>query len=398
MMIPEDGEDHEGDGDLHTPKKRRVDSSSTQEAPKALRVRRQYVCAIHAIQALGVHVLAVRDGPLWVLRDVNRLLMPHGFTLTPIACSLVGAPGKYVICTAGHALAFKVFEDMAELIDGTETRQIGSDELLYVLEHDLVGLADCHAYRLDRAAPHPDTSVTITRCKPKLPVPLCLEVNKFLAPHQWPKLLHSVTKGGPVTYPLFGGAGIVVFRAGCSDCNVGMDGSNASHLPPLDDASTGSGVMPRGVFSEEGYEGQLPQGVECNPPSDGLCLYHCIVAAKNVRAFMEGPNDDGVVLDPVRRARDAAAAEQIRAQVIAFASEDRDEETAARLRLPGKEGYPGTDELRYLARCLGGRILLRVDPLKAGAAWLEMSYGSGQRAAEIKWTQSIDGAGHESDH
>ena len=42
---------------------------------------------------------------------------------------------------------------------------------------------------------------------------MCLKINEFLAPDQWPELLNRVPEGGPVTYPLFGGEGAAEFLA-----------------------------------------------------------------------------------------------------------------------------------------------------------------------------------------
>ena len=51
------------------------------------------------------------------------------------------------------------------------------------------------------------------RQQAKLPVSLCLKINEFLAPDQWPRFLHRVPEGGPVTYQLFGGEGAAEFLA-----------------------------------------------------------------------------------------------------------------------------------------------------------------------------------------
>ena len=51
------------------------------------------------------------------------------------------------------------------------------------------------------------------RQQAKLPISLCLKINEFLAPDQWPRFLHRVPEGGPVTYQLFGGEGAAEFLA-----------------------------------------------------------------------------------------------------------------------------------------------------------------------------------------
>ena len=49
----------------------------------------------------------------------------------------------------------------------------------------------------------------------RLGVNLCMEINSYLASAFLPHVGHSVTEGGPVTYPLFGATNFESFTYGC---------------------------------------------------------------------------------------------------------------------------------------------------------------------------------------
>ena len=55
-------------------KKRSLKTASDTQAP----VRMSHVCLVDALRSLGVNVPYTEHGPLWALRDGNRLLQPHG--------------------------------------------------------------------------------------------------------------------------------------------------------------------------------------------------------------------------------------------------------------------------------------------------------------------------------
>ena len=63
---------------------------------------------------------------------------------------------------------------------------------------------------------------------------------------------------------------------------------------------------------------------------------------------------------------------------------------AARLK-EGPEGYPEMDDLQFLARLLGGQIVLQTSDVQIG-------YGDGPLYMHIAYTSCVDGAGHTSGH
>jgi hypothetical protein len=173
-------------------------------------------CLITALRSLGVKCAYDRDGPLWALRDGNDILKTHKKCLkhVPRPRNLPG--GRYVVhmdaealghmdadtsgCMDGDALgsddghffAVRTFEDDFEIIDGGRLIRLEGEV------HDLVNFFGGAAtwYALDEA-------VTDRPFK-GLPIALCMEINSYLAPDMWPEMLHRVTEGGPVTYPLLG--------------------------------------------------------------------------------------------------------------------------------------------------------------------------------------------------
>ena len=63
--------------------------------------------------------------------------------------------------------------------------------------------------REDRQAPRRESAAAPVQCNENigqvqsLPFGLCLEINSYLAPVDWPELLYRVPEGGPVTYCLW---------------------------------------------------------------------------------------------------------------------------------------------------------------------------------------------------
>jgi hypothetical protein len=92
---------------------------------------------------------------------------------------------------------------------------------------------------------------------------------------------------------------------------------------------------------------------------------------------------------------DTLAARSVREAVVRLVLAQGDEATATRLMLPGVEGYPGMDELQYIAQLLGGSVELRKPSVPNFPLIL---YGSGPVAASILHASLADGAGHASDH
>ena len=91
-------------------------------------------------------------------------------------------------------------------------------------------------------------------------------------------------------------------------------------------------------------------------PPDGLCMFYSAIAARCVEAWMVGRDEHGWVRDACRERVDKAEATALQQRLIDYMEEQGQCVKAARLRLSGAAGYPGTVELPYFAEMLGGRI------------------------------------------
>jgi hypothetical protein len=114
-----------------------------------------------------------------------------------------------------------------------------------------------------------------------------------------------------------------------------------------------------------------------------------------VAGFSRDRRADGAIEDKRRELLDTLAARSVREAVVRLVLAQGDEATAMRLMLPGVEGYPGMDELQYIAQLLGGSVELRKPSVPNSPLIL---YGSGPVAASILHASLADGAGHTSDH
>ena len=92
-------------------------------------------------------------------------------------------------------------------------------------------------------------------------------------------------------------------------------------------------------------------------PADGLCMYHCVNAA-SYPDWMTNRNISGMSLDKHREKEDAAKAQALRKQVIAYLAAKGTQEAAKRLAIAGSNGRPTTDEMPHLAEMLHGNIEL----------------------------------------
>ena len=92
-------------------------------------------------------------------------------------------------------------------------------------------------------------------------------------------------------------------------------------------------------------------------PADGLCMYHCVHAARDIN-WMKNRHGSDIALDWHRRKENVAKAQTLRREFIAFLTEKGNVEATQRLAMAGSEGYPSTDEMRYLAEIFQGRIEL----------------------------------------
>ena len=87
-------------------------------------------CLVKAFWSCGVEVLPPdHDGPLWALRDGNRLLAPHGWTLAPVPRDTVRSKGTYVLHRDAHFRALVVTDFAAELFDDDAVSSLTRGEL-----------------------------------------------------------------------------------------------------------------------------------------------------------------------------------------------------------------------------------------------------------------------------
>ena len=164
----------------------------------------------------------------------------------------------------------------------------------------------------------------------------------------------------------------------------------APHLAGSDD---GSDLQVLGEFvSGHGQvrgAPHVPDGESVEVPADGLCLYHCMVAARDVAAWREMP-----------LATRIDHAKALKESLMLALREKGDASIADRLSLSGPGGYPGMDEMGAFCKILGDISLLltcdeggpeRSEPIKYGRdASLPLLH--------ILKTVVRDGNGVEADH
>ena len=115
---------------------------------------------------------------------------------------------------------------------------------------------------------------------------------------------------------------------------------------------------------------------------DGLCLYHCLVAAADYAADQELK-----LSERVRRA------EKLRRDAIALLKQHGLSQRARRLGLSGYDGYPDEEDFLYLAMASG--ISFEVEQKDVRYV---PHYGTSPIAARVLYRTVVDGAGHESNH
>ena len=116
--------------------------------------------------------------------------------------------------------------------------------------------------------------------------------------------------------------------------------------------------------------------------ADGLCLYHCILAAADYTGYME-------LSEPERASR----AEQLRRKTILLMEEHGLSSQAARLGLSGYDGYPDEEDFLYVAMASG--VSFEIEGISKGYV---PHYGTRPISARVLFRKVADGAGHLSDH
>ena len=124
----------------------------------------------------------------------------------------------------------------------------------------------------------------------------------------------------------------------------------------------------------------IPQGQSTfnAPPQlsdpDGLCLYHCCVAARDVASWRANTHNNGCgVTQDVHRELCMRAGICTRQCHLSRARERGLHDVADRLEQEGPEGYPGLDDLALVADVVGGA---RSPFLSARHSWLSVTKAS----------------------
>ena len=100
-------------------------------------------------------------------------------------------------------------------------------------------------------------------------------------------------------------------------------------------------------------------------PGDGLCLYHCAVAARDAKAWALSHSPvTGLAKTACEQLEDRRRAEEFRESVISRLRAAGRAEHADRLGLPGAAGYPGEDEMPFVAGALSGQVILQSGDLQ----------------------------------
>ena len=146
--------------------------------------------------------------------------------------------------------------------------------------------------------------------------------------------------------------------------------------------------------------GAVPAGVpqlrdEIHPyvpvPADGMCLYYCAIAGRDLAQWLSQTNEEGVGLTEELRAEHRSRARRLRASMIDLAIASGNVEQGNRLTLEGIGGYPGSDEIPLLAQCISGSVVVSCNDM-------HVHYGDGPVVLHLGYVASVDGSGHASPH
>jgi hypothetical protein len=121
-----------------------------------------------------------------------------------------------------------------------------------------------------------------------------------------------------------------------SDVLGGMQGTDAT--PDVDATAAAPDIAATTVTPDMGIargDAQLPPDGKLVVPADGLCFYHCMVAALDVASWQSLPHEQRLW-----------KANHVKSELIQHITQRGEHETAARLQLPEVDGYPGQDEFQ----------------------------------------------------
>ena len=87
-------------------------------------------------------------------------------------------------------------------------------------------------------------------------------------------------------------------------------------------------------------------------PPDGLCLYHCFTAWELKDVWMQFRRSNGFCSEPCMESLHIRLASKLRGRLIRFLRKVQRHGQADRIELNGAVGFPGSDELPFLAELL----------------------------------------------
>jgi hypothetical protein len=128
-------------------------------------------------------------------------------------------------------------------------------------------------------------------------------------------------------------------------------------------------------------------------PPDGYCLYHCFTAWDLGSMWLQNRTAEGFCCDYKQDAIHQALARGLRRRLVRFLKQVGREEQAARLELAGPQGYPGGDELPYLAELLHYTIVEHDLMHPAQPSFVHVSHGMAP-VVEIGYRTTAEGAPH----
>jgi hypothetical protein len=169
-------------------------------------------------------------------------------------------------------------------------------------------------------------------------------------------------------------------------------------------ASGNQSVSVTELHSSEFLLPRLEAGVEfagapqltrpCEIPADGLCMYHCFNAVRNIQSWLEQPRSTGgVALSCERERQEVHDANVLKAEVISLMHSNGEMQAIEDLQA-GK--FSGTDVLPYICaiRNLTVKYYSTVEPLAATAQY----YGKGSLVLEIEHLYSWGEDDHAAPH
>ena len=129
-------------------------------------------------------------------------------------------------------------------------------------------------------------------------------------------------------------------------------------------------------------------------PPDGMCLYHCFSAWDLGDIWLQSRTEHGHCTDPIQSKIHAQLAKRLRERLVSFLSAIGRPDQANRLQQSGSRGYPGGDELPYIAELLHCTIVEHDLQHPAMPALTHCGGGEEASVVHIGHTQTPQGGPH----